>query len=122
MRSFLTLTALLALTGAAAAQPDDRPYLFISTSANEPAQGKPTAAVNNVTLRPNTGSAVYLYVRNPTDQGRTLKVVLAKGDGAGDTVGRADVTAPAKETVRVALTSTAAAPVAAAPGTPPAGP
>ena len=103
--SFLSALAALAVAGlpAVAQPPQDRPWAFLSGNPSEPAEQAPADAIRTITLRPNTEEPLYLYVRNPTDEARTVTVVLASGGGAGDAVGRASVTAPAKQTVRVAV-------------------
>jgi hypothetical protein len=100
---FVTSIAALAVAGAVWGQapPTDRPWAFLSASADEPADRAPAAPIRNILLRPNVELAFHVYVRNPTDNPQDVMVVVASGPGEADELARANVRAPARTTVRV---------------------
>src|SRR5438309_947966 len=95
----LAAAALAPAVRSARAQPEARRWVYLSTNPHEPADREPVADVRNVLLRPNVEEPLYLYVRNPTEKVQDVTVVL--GTSADDPFARADVSVPARTTVRV---------------------
>lgn len=83
------------------APPTDRPWAFLSASAEEPGDRAPAAPIRNVLLRPNVEIGFHVYVHNPTDNPQDVTVVVAAGPGEADELARSTVRATAKSTVRV---------------------
>jgi Prealbumin-like fold domain len=106
IRSSLAFAAAVALAsiltaGPLAAQPTDRPWVFVSDSPTEPADRDPAAQIRNILLRPNVEGTFYVYVRNPTERDQEVTVLLSAEPADGSEFARVTVPVGAKRTVRV---------------------
>src|SRR5262249_38685880 len=117
-RPGVALLAYLLWATAASGQDVEKtkPWAFLSVASDEKADANPTALAPN--LRPNVAQKLNLYVRNPTDSARPVKVELRINDAAVAATGRVNVNAG--QTSRVALPKAppAAPPAAGAKGAP----
>src|SRR5262245_61620259 len=87
--------------GPVAAQPSDRPWVFVSDSPAEPADRDPTVQIRNILLRPNVDGTFYVYVRNPTERDNEVTVLLSAEPTEGSEFARVTVPVGAKRTVRI---------------------
>lgn len=126
IRILLLAVAGLAATaagGTAEDAPTNKVYAFFSPQPSLDADKKVfatgTERAVSLGLRPNVEQHAYVFVFNPTEDEKTVNVILSAGTKVGDEIGRtaAPVVVPGKQVVKVALV--AKAPPTPAPAVPP---
>jgi hypothetical protein len=116
--------AATAAGGTAQDAPANKVYAFFSPQPSLDADKKVfatgTERAVSLGLRPNVEQHAYVFAYNPTEDDKTVNVILSAGTKVGDEIARtaAPVVVPAKQVVKVALVAKPAA--TAVPPVPPA--